>query len=298
MGPEQLAQLFKLCCWSSESNSSSVSAISLPVLLEPLLQNNRNSWMQCKTVAETLELWPLAAIWTRLVARPQSSSYSRRSRSESRINLSSGTTCGNPNIFFVLRRQTVWRRVCRFRYLFLEFDVVGPIIYLRKVGALSRIGTLRNDISAPRSSRLFWIGVPVRHHRCSAVSPWTAWNCLVERFRISWAVRFLVSNSSQLRLRIKLSPSSRTIRNQWILASGEFPRINSDATVANVVNTISFSKLSFISSSLWRSGPRCLWKVIPLEYVCLHMLASPVLVRLKPATHVRISSIQLSIKTI
>ena len=201
MGPEQLAHLFKLCCWSSESNSSSVSAISLPVLLEPLLQNNRNSWMQCKTVAEILDLWPLAAIWTRLPESPKSLSYSRRSRSESRINLSSGMTSGNPNTSFVLRRQTVWRRVCRFRYLFLEFNVVGAIIYLRKVGALSRIGSLRNDISAPRSSRLFWIGVPVRHQRCCAVSPWTAWNCLVERFRISWAMGLLVRNGSQLRLK-------------------------------------------------------------------------------------------------
>ena len=41
----------------------------------------------------------------------------------------------------------------------------------------------------PKSSREFWIGVPVRHHRLWAGSSHVAWKIWEERLRILWAVK-------------------------------------------------------------------------------------------------------------
>lgn len=47
-----------------------------------------------------------------------------------------------------------------------EFGVaIGLAICRLKAGNSSKSGTRRNLISEPRSSKEFWIGVPVKHHR-------------------------------------------------------------------------------------------------------------------------------------
>lgn len=89
------------------------------------------------------------------------------------------------NSTLVRRRQMVLRRSLRLENRSLEFEVDWFVIYFRNVGAFSKIGTLRKATNAPRSSRLFCMGVPVRHQRWTAARLATAWNCFVDLFLIS-----------------------------------------------------------------------------------------------------------------
>lgn len=65
----------------------------------------------------------------------------------------------------------------------------GSNIYFRAPVWSSKGWNLRNCIKEKRSSRLFCIGVPVKHHRLSACKFMIAWNIFVDRFRIWWASR-------------------------------------------------------------------------------------------------------------
>jgi hypothetical protein len=79
--------------------------------------------------------------------------------------------------------RSVWRLLNRV----FDFEAEVDMISFLNVCGFSSIGTFRKETRAPRSSRLFCIGVPERHHRCSAERLETAWYCFVERFRMSCA---------------------------------------------------------------------------------------------------------------
>ena len=49
-----------------------------------------------------------------------------------------------------------------------EGDLPILAMYFLKLADSSIIGTRRKEIRAPRSSKEFWIGVPVKHQRCCA----------------------------------------------------------------------------------------------------------------------------------
>lgn len=88
------------------------------------------------------------------------------------------------------------RRLSKFEPTSYPATLITPIICLRNLIGSSRIGSRMNRTRAPISSREFWIGMPVIHHRLRADRWWIAWNCLVDQFLIAWAVRSLLENHS------------------------------------------------------------------------------------------------------
>lgn len=153
----------------------------------PLLQNNRSFSNDSNIVELSLDLLcPLTAISIALLHPRTISSYLACSEGV-RYNLRiSGIGSGKFSSALVLRRQVAPRSILKFEKRSLELDIDWFVICLRNVGAFSRIGTFRNVTRAPRSSRLFWIGVPVRHQRWSASRLAIAWNCFVDLFLTSW----------------------------------------------------------------------------------------------------------------
>ena len=265
----------------------------------PLLQNNRNVRSDWSTVELIFPfLCPLTAMSISVLHLCTKLSYSACSKCVRGNFRICGTGSGKFRSSLVLRRQIVWRSVRRLSKRVFNFEAVGFVMNFRNVGAFSSMGTLRKETRDPRSSRLFCMGVPVRHQRCCAERLTTAWNWFVNRFRMSWAERY-VSQSwhEKITLARLHSPSSKTILNHLILARVFSPRENSAATVAYVVNTIARSWSRFVSACLpW---PRCLWKESPPAYVCLVRALDRGL-QLHSAwrrTYLRISSTQLSIKT-
>lgn len=59
--------------------------------------------------------------------------------------------------------------------------------YFLNVAGSLKSGIPTKRIRDPRSSREFWIGVPVKHQRMCDWMLWRALNCLLEQFLMAWA---------------------------------------------------------------------------------------------------------------
>jgi hypothetical protein len=76
-----------------------------------------------------------------------------------RISMGSGIFKSSRVLRMHIERRRIWRLLNRF----LKFKDIGEEINFRNADGRLRIGTLAKATKAPRSSMLFWIGVPVRH---------------------------------------------------------------------------------------------------------------------------------------
>ncbi len=147
----------------------------------------------------------------------------------------------------VLRRQVAATTERSRARLFAALAFTGLEMYVSKaVVDCEKGGTRTNSRRAPKSSRRFWTGVPVRHQRQWARTAQTSSNTFVSRFLILWAGIVMVNiylykrakNKNKKNKKKYRQPSSKMIRcHSWVYRGPCLFR--SDRSVSYVVSTTS-----------------------------------------------------------